>query len=173
MPHEAVPGRGSPDGPAGSPFSAAHRSFSHRIRVDLPAAEAVDLFTPLGERAWIAEWDPTFLHPVDGRTQPGLVFTTGEAAELTFWTVADFDRSAGRARYMRVTPASRSVIVAVRVVPLGQDACEAEVEYHLTGLTTAGNDAIVAMTESSYAAMIDEWAGLIAAHLADRSDEQV
>lgn len=109
-----------------APFAAAHRSFAHRIRVDQPAAAALDLFTPQGERRWIAEWDPTFLHPADGETQPGLVLTTGAGPELTFWSVDDFDRAAGRARYVRVTPASRSVIIEVLVEPIAE-TCEDEV----------------------------------------------
>ncbi|WP_202980840.1 hypothetical protein [Microbacterium lushaniae] len=155
----------------GAPFVASHRRFAHRIALPLAAIDAVELFTPQGELLWAEGWDPTFLHPVDGVTRPGLVFTTGADLEKTYWTVADFDRVGGRARYIRVTPASRSGIVEVAVQPVGAGTCEVEVAYEFTGLTSVGNAAIEAMSEEDFEAMIDGWGEMIAAYIDGRESQ--
>lgn len=158
--------------PDGAPFVSSHRRFVHRITLPLSAAEALDLFTPLGEQLWIEDWNPTFLHPVDGRPCAGQVFTTGTGLEETYWTVADFDPVGGHARYIRVTPASRFAIVEVSVEADGADACEVEVSYEFTGLTAVGNASIEMMSEPDFSAMIDGWAEMIVAYLDGRKSKQ-
>lgn len=70
-------------------FEAKYATATHRIRLPLPATEALELFTPRGERLWIAGWNPRYLHRSNGETMEGVVFTTGEGEELTFWTAVD------------------------------------------------------------------------------------
>lgn len=146
-------------------FKAHHEKVSHRITLPLPADEALELFTPEGERLWIAEWRPTYQYPTNGETMEGMVFTTGEGGEFTIWTLVDFDIAGQRLRYARVTPGSRSTLVEVVCVPEGEQQCHIDVSYALTGLSEAGNAAIEAFVGEAYRAMIEDWREKILAHL--------
>lgn len=153
-------------------FVSRHEKVSHRISLPLPADEALELFTPEGERLWIAEWNPRYAYPPNGETMEGMIFTTGEGAELTYWTMVDFDIAGHRVRYARVTPGSRSTIVEVVCRPEGDRRCQAEVTYALTGLSEAGNAAIDAFVGDAYVAMIEDWRNKIISHL-ERSPHRV
>src|SRR5215208_1259314 len=74
-----------------------HIRNEHRIRIAAPADTAFMFFPPAGEELWVPGWQPHYLYPTGGSTQPGLVFTTGEGDDFTIWLVADFDRAARRA----------------------------------------------------------------------------
>ncbi|HEY3001395.1 MAG TPA: hypothetical protein VGJ44_03520, partial [Kribbellaceae bacterium] len=52
-----------------------------RITIDAPPDEAYRLFTPEGERAWAAGWDPSYPVPATDDTAPGTVFETGAQGE--------------------------------------------------------------------------------------------
>lgn len=153
-------------------FKARHEKALHRFSLPLSAAEALELFTPEGERLWIAEWDPTYMYPANGETIEGMVFVTGAGRDLTFWTMVDFDIVRHRVRYTRVTPGSRSTIVEVVCVPGGERHCHVEVSYALTGLSDQGNAEIEAFIGDTYVAMIEGWRDKILAHL-ERSPHRV
>jgi hypothetical protein len=105
-------------------------THTHTLRVPLPAAEALHLFTPVGERAWAPGWDPVFPDGERGDgAAPGTVFLTGAST----WVVVD--REPDRVRYTRVTPGVRAGTVEVRLRPDGADTL-ADVTY----VTTALND---------------------------------
>ncbi|MGF6367739.1 hypothetical protein OKW40_000489 [Paraburkholderia sp. RAU6.4a] len=142
----------------------AHRLHaSHRIVVDAAVDQAFMFFTPAGEELWVDGWKPTYVYPRDGRTESGMVFTTGQGDELTIWTLADFDSKAHRSRYLRCTPASRTSLVDVRCVAIDQARTEVWVSYELTALNAAGEQAIEDFVGERFAAMIDDWARKIAA----------
>ena len=153
-------------------FSPRHHKVSHRISLPLPADEALELFTPEGERLWIADWNPRHFHPANGETMEGMVFTTGEGSELTFWTLIEFDIVRHRLRYSRVTPGSRSTVVQVDCIPRGDHFCDVEVSYSLTGLSGVGNATIDAFVGAAYVAMIEGWRERIVMHL-QRSPHRV
>lgn len=140
-----------------------HLHATHRIVVDAPVDRAFMFFTPAGEELWVDGWRPTYVHPRDGRTAAGMVFSTGEGAEHTLWILADFDRAAHRSRYLRCTPASRTGIVEVRCSALDDGRTEVHVSYTLTALNAAGESALEAYEGERFAAMIDGWASEIAA----------
>jgi hypothetical protein len=152
-------------------FIPQHATVEHSISLPLSADEAFPLFTPEGERQWIAEWNPHYFYPSNGETLVDMVFTTTEGSETTYWTVADFDNQARCARYVRVTPGSRFVIVEVRCEEVGQGETKVVVRYTLTGLTEAGNTTIAAFVDG-YIAMIEEWRTSILAYL-DRSNVRI
>lgn len=139
-----------------------HLRCRHRITVEAPVERAFMYFTPAGEGHWVEDWKPTYVHPNDGRTEPGMVFTTGEGAEHTVWTLADFDRSAHRSRYLRCTPGSRLVVVEIGCRALDVRTTEVEVAYTLTALNPAAESALAAFG-AGFTAMIDGWATRIAA----------
>lgn len=146
-------------------FQARHERVNHRITLPLAADEALELFTPEGERLWIAEWRPRYQYPANGETMEGMVFATGEGDDLTYWTMMDFDIVRHRVRYARLTPGSRSTIVEVVCVPGGDHQCQVEVSYALTGLSDAGNALIDGFVGEAYVSMIEDWREKILDHL--------
>ncbi len=135
-----------------------HLHASHHIVVDAPVDQAFMYFTPAGEALWVAGWQPTYVHPDDGRTEAGMVFTTGQDDALTIWTLADFDRVAHHSRYLRCTPASRTGFVEVRCTALDAERTDVWVSYTLTALNAAGERALEDFEGERFAAMIDGWA---------------
>jgi hypothetical protein len=138
-------------------FQARHERVTHRITLPLPAGEALELFTPEGERLWIAEWRPRYHYPANGETLEGMVFQTGEGAELTYWTMTDFDIAGNRVRYARLTPGSRSTLVEVVCIPVSDNQCQVDVSYALTGLSDEGNAIIESYVCDAYVTMIEGW----------------
>lgn len=143
-----------------------HRTHAcHRITVDAPIDRAFMFFTPAGEELWVDGWQPAYLHPADGRTEAGMVFTTGQGADHTLWLLADFDRAQHRSRYVRSTPGSRTGTVEVQCRALGAGRTEVEVAYTLTALSPAGAELLVGFEGASFVAMIDGWAREISARI--------
>lgn len=143
-----------------------HVSNAHHIVVDAPVDQAFHFFTPAGEELWVAGWRPRYLHPADGRTEAGMVFTTGEGDELTIWTLADFDPVRHRSRYLRCTPATRTGMVEVQCAALDAERTGVSVRYTLTALNPAGERELEAFEGQRFAAMIDGWADQIRARRA-------
>lgn len=143
-----------------------HRLVSHTIRLPAPADACQRFFTPAGETLWVDGWQPRYLHPADGRTVEGMVFTTGSGDALTFWSLADY-RSTPEpyARYTRVTPASRSAFVEVRCTPVGSSETDVEVRYSLTALTPQGEADLADFEEAPFVRMIEGWRERIEARL--------
>ena len=152
-------------------FVAHHATAEHTISLPLSAAEAFPLFTPEGERLWIADWNPHHFYPSNGETLVGMVFTTGHGDETTYWTLADLDGEGYAVRYIRVTPASRSVIVEVKCEDVSETETKVRVRYTLTGLSDAGNAAIAAFLDG-YVAMVEDWRVKILAYL-ERSNVRI
>lgn len=129
----------------------------HHFHLDLQPQEALAYFTPEGERSWAEGWEPTFLHPADGKTQQGMVFTTEHGGEHTIWTLTDYDWEGRRVEYVRATPGSRVGIVCVTCHPHGELTCRVEVNYTITALTEAGNETLAGLTEDKFAEYIASW----------------
>ncbi|MED5618280.1 SRPBCC family protein [Ideonella sp. BN130291] len=140
-----------------------HTDASHTITIEAPIERCFMFFTPAGEELWVDGWQPQYLWPSDGRTEAGMVFTTGQGEEHTIWMLVDFDRRAHRSRYARVTPGSRTGLVEVRCRALDAERTEVSVSYMLTALSAAGATALQAFEGEAFARMIDGWAVQIAA----------
>jgi hypothetical protein len=139
---------------------------THAIIIPLPVASAFPLFTPTGEMDWIPGWRPTFIHPADGTMEEGMVFTTGEGTEETFWSCIEWAPETHRVRYARVTPSSRFVHVAVEGVALGPDSTRIEVRYEMTALTATGEALLDRTTPEAFSATIEGWKTLLDQHIA-------
>jgi hypothetical protein len=146
-------------------FIARHERVSHTISIPLPASECLILFTPEGERHWVPDWEPIFLHPADGATVKGMVFLTSHGKDDTYWTVVDYDPAGGHILYSRLTPGSRSVLVEVRCSARGRSETEVKVTYALTGLTEDGNKYVGAFAGPAFPPMIEEWRTRILCYL--------
>jgi hypothetical protein len=105
------------------------------LTVDRPRREALALFTPLGERAWVHGWNPVFA--AAQRTEgEGAVFATAHGEETTTWVMVDKDER--RVRYARFTPAATAGTVAVTVIDAGATSTRLRVDYDLTALSSQG-----------------------------------
>ena len=137
---------------------------SGRFEVALPATEAIDLFTPEGERSWVPGWNPVYPTGVVDETA-GTVFVTTVGDDLTIWTIIQIDRAAGAAAYGRVTPGQHAGIVRVWCFDAGAARCVVKVEYDMTGV---GNDPAVlgAYEEPAFSQLMLEWSDAITASLA-------
>jgi hypothetical protein len=135
-----------------------HIRNEHRIRIAAPADSAFMFFTPAGEELWVPGWQPHYLYPTGGPTQPGLVFTTGEGDDFTIWLVADFDRRARRARYVRTTPAMRTGFVEVQCTPVDSSRTEVAVSYEMTALCKKAEASLAAYEGAAFIGMIEGWA---------------
>lgn len=133
------------------------RQLTGTVDVPLPPDQALALFTPAGERAWVPGWDPHF--PTGEDTSPGTTFTTHSGS--TFWVIAD--RRPDAMRYARITPGVHAGTVEVRCEPAGATT-RAHVSYDLTPLA---DPATVDHFAADFPAMLAEWERLIAAALAD------
>jgi hypothetical protein len=145
-----------------SAFRAEHCQRAHAFVVALPAAEALRLFEPEGERRWAEGWDPEYLHPADGRAARGMVFTTAHGNEDTIWMLVRHDPAAGLVEYVRATPGSRIGRVLVQCSALDAGRTRVNVVYEMTGLTEAGNARVRELDEPRYREFIDSWSRAIA-----------
>lgn len=139
-------------------------SYEHEINVPLPVADALQLFTPKGEEAWINHWRPTYVQPTDGRTQKDMIFKTGDGDDTTFWTCLDWEPDQGRVRYLRVTPASRVTFVKVECRPAAEGT-NVQVQYQFVALNEAGSKFIAGIGPADFAQMIQSWSDMIAGYL--------
>jgi hypothetical protein len=128
------------------------------VRVPLPVERALPLFTPRGERSWVAGWDPSFPADDADDTAPGTVFLTDEA----IWMVAD--RGESSMRYARALPGVWAGTVEVRCEPAGAGT-NALVTYDLTVLDAAQRPRLREFADG-YDAFLCEWEREIAAALA-------
>jgi len=134
-----------------------HVSATHRIRISAPIAQCHRFFTPAGEELWVDGWCPSYINPKDGRTQGGMVFTTGESDDFTIWTLLDFDTTHHCSRYARVTPALRTGTVDIRCEAVDPHTTDVQVTYKMTALTRKGEESLGGFEGESFAEMIDGW----------------
>jgi hypothetical protein len=131
---------------------------SAELTVELPAAEAMRLFTAEGERRWAGDaWDPRY--PAPARTEgPGAVFVTAHDHQTT-WIMVDQDATG--VRYARVTPDVAAGTVAVTVIGAQATRTRVRVTYDLTALGDAGRVWLAAFA-AGYDAEIADWEAAIA-----------
>lgn len=142
------------------PDSAPH---PRRVRcsgtVRLPAglAAPLDLFTPEGERAWAAGWDPSYPAPAADDSEPGTVFQTRHGTHPGTWIVAS--REPGRSiRYTRVIADQDAGTVTVTL----DSETQLTVSYDLTALSEPAA-AHLAQFAASYPEFLAHWEQAIAA----------
>ena len=134
-------------------FTPLSRTFTGTLRVNEEVSKAFPLFSPLGEKSWVPNWNPDLLYPPDTEWDQGLIFTT----EGAVWVVAALDLSAHTVSYYRVEPDRLVANVRVACRSEGSSPTEVEVRYTFVGLTAAGNEIIGAMTDAEYTQKLANW----------------
>ena len=140
---------------------------THRITLHASIERVFPLFTPLGEKLWVAGWEPEFLHPPTGKTSELMVFRTGTGEQETLWSCVDWQPQKHFARYVRVTPSSRFGFVDIQGRSVSDATSEITVTYRYVALTKAGESDLAALSEAAFQAMIDDWQVKVGAWLRD------
>lgn len=136
--------------------------------VEGPPEEVFELFSPLGEKAWVPGWDPELIHPPGVTWERGLVFRTREERGEAIWIVTALDRRRHEVEYHRVEPGRYVARVSVVCSARGERQTEVRVTYGFVGLSPAGNEDIARMSAEAYEEKMRRWQGWIAAHLGGR-----
>jgi hypothetical protein len=127
--------------------------------------EVFRLFSPLGEKLWVPEWDPQLLHPAGSEWEEGLIFRTREETGDAVWIVSRLDLVSHDVTYHRVEPGRYVARIEVSCRALGDRSTEATVVYSFVGLSESGNREIAAMTQDAYDAKMSRWTKWITHHL--------
>jgi hypothetical protein len=131
------------------------------VRLPPGLAAPLDLFTPEGERTWVAGWDPSYpaqAQAADG-SEPGTVFQTAHSAHPGTWVVAS--RDPGRSiRYTRVIADQDAGTVSVTL----DSKTQVTVTYDLTALSDPAA-AHLAQFEANYPQFLAHWEQAISAAL--------
>jgi hypothetical protein len=132
------------------------RRASGRFELPIPASEAIDYFTPEGERSWAPGWDPTYPAGVVSET-PGTAFITQHGDTQTFWVIEKIDREATTSAYSRITPGHHAGTVRVNCVDAQRGGCVVHVAYDMTLLPGGDPSALDAYDETSFEKMMNHW----------------
>lgn len=152
---------------AAGQFVAASRELTGALSCGGPIERVFELFSPLGERAWVPGWDPELLHPPDVAWAQGQIFRTREEWGEAIWVVTRLDREAWQVEYHRVEPQRYVARVRVGCTRLAPGRTAVDVAYAFVGLSPAGNEEIRAMTDEAYAGKMQRWQRWIDAYLAE------
>jgi len=134
--------------------------LSHSFILPMSPDQALPLFTPKGEEAWVPGWAPAYVDPPGGDTVEGMIFSTGNGA--VWWTCLRWCPAAGEARYLRLTPGVKAARVTVLCRAEGAGT-RVSVAYDWHALGGEGAAEIAALTPDGFASEIDGWRTLILA----------
>jgi hypothetical protein len=122
------------------------------------ADEAFPLFSPEGERCWVAGWNPQPVFPERIAFARDTVFRQGEGDEQAIWTIVDLDPVSHRAEYVRVASASHTAHIVVKIDPVNQTKSHVTVTYAITVFGTSGSSSLLdQFSKSSYAEKMRSW----------------
>jgi hypothetical protein len=135
------------------------------LRVALPPARTLPLFTARGETLWVPDWKPVYVSPPDGEPVEGGVWLTKDGDVEVIWRVQRWDPAAGVAEYLRVVPGNRVATVRVECAADGPHTA-VQVEYRVTPIAPAGEAWLAQMDDHAFVEMMKEWERLIDAQIA-------
>jgi hypothetical protein len=133
-----------------SDFACRSVRLVGRITLRGPVDEVFQLFSPLGEKLWVPDWNPVLLHPSGLSWEEGLIFRTREEMGDAIWVVTRLNRAAHEVEYFRIEPARYVARIAVRCASVADQVTEASTVYKFVGLSEAGNGEIALTTQASY-----------------------
>jgi hypothetical protein len=132
------------------------RTISGEFDLAVSAAEAIEFFTPEGERGWVPGWNPVYPSGESSET-PGTVFTTDAGGVDTIWVVLNIDRDGCYSAYSRVTPGHHAGTVQVQCEDRPEGGCVVSVTYDMSLLPGADPTGLDAYDDESFTAMMRHW----------------
>ena len=137
------------------------------VPMALPFAKAFPLFNAVGERRWVAGWDPRFVHPVEGSAGEGVVFqTTRTGLGTATWVQTRHEPATGVASFVYVLPEHHTAMVDVVVTPDGEGRSRASVRYRMTSLSSDADDFVRAFGDT-FEDNMAHWAEAIQRHIVE------
>jgi hypothetical protein len=149
-------------------FAAHSVDLSGSFAVSSRLDAVFELFSPLGEKLWVPDWNPELLHPPGVGWERGLIFRTQEELGEAVWVVTVLDRERHVVEYHRIEPGRYVARVRVQCQARGVQQTEVAVTYTFVGLSDAGNQAIAAMSQTAYEQKMRRWQGWITGYLSGR-----
>lgn len=140
-----------------------HTSSGH-FELPLASAEAIRLFTPEGEQAWVPGWNPKYATGEPSEA-PGTVFTTTAHGVHTIWVIVEIDRSGGSANYARVTPRHHAGLVRVQCVDSRPGHSTVRVSYDVSLLGDHDSSGFDTYAPERFAEMMRAWSEAIGTYL--------
>ncbi|MET0809683.1 MAG: SRPBCC family protein, partial [Thermoleophilaceae bacterium] len=113
-----------------------------------------DLFTPEGERSWVAGWDPRYPDPNTDRRVAGTVFVTDAHGAESVWVITAVAEAA--ISYARFDDHGIMGTVEVRWSPTGDRRSRVEVAYRSTALRESARGRL-AQFANDYDAFLASW----------------
>lgn len=138
-------------------FIARSHEFNGCFIVPEAIGPVFELFSPLGERLWVPDWNPKLLYPSDESWACGQIFLTREETGTAVWVVTALNRGEHEVEYHRVEPNRYVARVRVKCASQATHATEVSAAYRFVGLSPSGNDEIEAMTDAAYAEKMKRW----------------
>jgi hypothetical protein len=137
-----------------SSFRSHSETRSGSLHIDASIDMVFPMFTPEGEKAWAAGWNPEYVFPADGKTTQGMVFRTQHSGPKT-WVMTLYDPQQHRAEYVNFGP---DLVVQVLVNCRSEGGGTlAAVTYVHTGLTEKGNKTVDDFTSERMEKQMLHW----------------
>lgn len=152
-----------------SEFVANSIELSGGFVVAGPVEQVFELFSPLGEKLWVPEWNPELLYPPGASWARGLIFRTQEEKGEAVWVVTALEREAHEVEYHRVESERYVAHVRVACMASADGRTQVTTTYAFVGLSPEGNADIALMTNEIYAEKMKRWERWISESLARNS----
>jgi hypothetical protein len=137
-------------------------SHSTTIEVNTTPDEALPLFTAVGERLWIKEWDPAYIYPESGEPMQGMIWKTTNAAGIDeIWVTVTYDVEQHAACYVKWSPEKHVTRIDVDCDAIDDDRTRVQVTYTITALSEEGLAQLKHFTKAHYERMIKPWQGAV------------
>lgn len=144
-------------------FKSQSIEFAGGFSIQAEVEEVFELFSPLGEREWIPDWDPELLYPPRQPWTLGQIFRTREEKGEAVWIVTTLDRQAHQVAYHRVEPGRYVACVCVTCTETREHGTAVSTTYSFVGVSDEGNREIETMTTDAYAEKMKRWQRWMAA----------
>ena len=149
-----------------SEFVARSVEFSGGFTIRGPVGQVFELFSPLGEKRWVPEWNPELLHPPGTAWARGLIFRTQEEKGEAIWVVTALEREAHEVEYHRVESGRYVAHIQVACRAGANGHTQVATKYVFVGLSPEGNADIGLMTNELYVEKMKRWERWISESLA-------
>ncbi len=124
---------------------------------EAPPERVLPLLTPLGEKAWAADWAPDIRWQAPGNGEGTLFVTRSHGGNETLWVQQTVDAVNLRVAYTHLRLGVLLVELSITLLPLPEERTRGEVRYTFTALSERGNARIAEMTEQHFADVMRDW----------------
>ena len=139
-------------------FKALRLTQNYRQTIHAQPEKIFPLLCPVSEAQWLDGWQYQMIFSESGRVEQGAVFRTPGLDEPdTDWVVTRHDPSAHKVEFIRITPFSRTCLLNISVLSQDETTSQVDISYTYTGLSPAGNDYIVNLSEADFITSMKFW----------------